>query len=58
MNREKLGSIHSPRPTFQKPNFESMMNRERIWPNSSFTAEYKMDNLNRKWSHDDHMVTF
>ena len=24
MNWEKLGSIHSPRPTFQNPNFESM----------------------------------
>ena len=24
MNREKLGSIHSTRPTFQNPNFEYM----------------------------------
>ena len=24
MNWEKLGSIHSPRPTFQNPNFESI----------------------------------
>ena len=24
INWEKLGSIHSPRPTFQSPNFESM----------------------------------
>ena len=24
MNWEKLGSIHSPKPTFQNPNFEFM----------------------------------
>ena len=24
MNQEKLGSINSPRPTFQNPNFKSM----------------------------------
>ena len=32
MNCEKLGNIHSPRPTFQNPNFESMDELEKVMP--------------------------
>ena len=42
MNWEKLGSIHSPRPTFQNPNFESIDELEKLCPNLSFTVENKI----------------
>ena len=44
MNWEKIGNIHSPRPTFQNPNVESMDELGNVCPNLSFTVENKMDN--------------
>ena len=53
MNWKKLGSIHSPRPTFQNPNFESMDELQKVCPNLSITTvENKMGNsLKKFWLH-------
>ena len=48
MNWEKLGSIHSPRPTFQNPNFESIDELEKLCPNLSFTVENKIWNSHKE----------
>ena len=32
MNWENLGNIHSPRPTFQSPNFKSMDELGKLMP--------------------------
>ena len=44
MNWERRGSIRSPRPTFQNPNFESMRDL-------SFSVENKMSNLHQKFDY-------
>ena len=52
MNWEKLGNIHSLRPTFQNPNVESMDELGKFSPNLSFTVENKMWNPNKRdWSY-------
>ena len=49
MNCKKLGSIHSPRPTFQNLNFEYLwMNWESLCHKLRFTVENKMRNLPQK----------
>ena len=49
MNLKKLGSIHSPRPTFQNPN---LIKWEKLFPNLSFIVENKTGNSHKKgWSH-------
>ena len=52
MNLEKTW-IHSARPTFEDPNFESMDDRENLCPNLSLTVENEMGN-----SHEKGMITF
>ena len=42
MNWEKLGSIHSPRPTFQNPNSESMDKLGKVMFYKSDGNENKM----------------
>ena len=42
---QNFGSIHSPRPTFQDANFESIDKLGKVTPNLSFTVENKMGNL-------------
>ena len=52
MNLERQRSIHSPRPTFQNPNFEYTDNLGNLCPNVSFTVENKTGNLHkREWLH-------
>ena len=53
MNWEKLGSINSPRPTFQIQNIESMdIYLGNLCPNLSFNVENKTGNSHDKvWSH-------
>ena len=49
MNLEKLGNIHSPRPTFQNPNVEFI---DELCPNLTFFLEDKMGNSHKRgWSH-------
>ena len=50
MNWEKLGNIHSPRPTFQIPNVESQcwISWENLCPNLSFTVENKMEDSHKR----------
>ena len=47
MNWENLGNIHSPRPTFQNPNIESMDELGKC-PNLSFAAENKTGNSHKR----------
>ena len=52
MNWKKLGSIHSPMPTFKNPNFESKIELEKLCPKLIFTVENKMENSHKKgWSY-------
>ena len=52
MSWEKLGSIHSSRPTLQNPNFESVDKLGNLCPNLSFAVENKVGNSHKKgWSH-------
>ena len=48
MNWEKLGSIHSHRPTFQNPTLNLGMSWENLYPNLSFTVENKMGNSHKR----------
>ena len=48
MNWEKLGGIHSPRPTFQNPNFESRNELGKVMSNLSCTVKNKMGNSHKK----------
>ena len=52
MNREKLGNIQSPRPTFQNPNVNLWMSWKNLCPNLTFTVENKIGNSYKK---DDHI---
>ena len=52
MNWEKRRNIHSPIPTLQNPNVESLDEWENLYPNLSFSGENKMGNsYKRGWSH-------
>ena len=49
MNWEKLGSMHSPRPTFQYRNFEYIDELGKVmFSNLSFTVENKMKISHKK----------
>ena len=50
MNWEKLGNIHSSRPTFQNPiqMLNLWMRKENLCPNLSLTVENKMENSHKK----------
>ena len=59
MNWEKLGNIHSSRPTFQNPipMLNLWMSKENLCPNLSLTVENKMGNSHKKgWSHFKHNI--
>ena len=48
INWEKLGNIHSPRPTIQNSNVEFMVSWEDLCPSFSFTVENKMGNSHKR----------